>query len=155
MGPVVSTVSPNGQVFVGSIRDSAWGAGNNIGEIVVLSFAPEETPAGIAEMRALPDGFRLCMTATVDVSQATQLGNYRLQSYRRIATASYGGDDLDRRTEQIQSIDVSKDRTFVDLHLEEMREGYVYELRIGNMFGKNKLTYPPLAHYTLHRKPRD
>src|SRR5262249_50940751 len=59
LGPLVCAVSPRGELYVGSIRDSGWGVGNNVGEIVRVHVEPEKLPCGIAEVRATPDGFTL------------------------------------------------------------------------------------------------
>jgi hypothetical protein len=40
------------------------------------------------------------------------------------------------------------------IHLAELREGYVYELRLENLAGDDRPFFPSEAHYTLHRAPR-
>jgi hypothetical protein len=59
LGPLVCAVSPRGELYVGSIRDSGWGAGANVGEIVRIQIQPDKLPCGIAEVRATHDGFSL------------------------------------------------------------------------------------------------
>ncbi|HEY5311214.1 MAG TPA: hypothetical protein VIK18_01800, partial [Pirellulales bacterium] len=50
-GPVVCAVAPDGDLYIGNLRDSAWGGGQNTGSIVRLR--PEGSlPPGIAEVRA-------------------------------------------------------------------------------------------------------
>src|SRR5690606_26422146 len=51
LGPVTCQVSPEGDLYVGSIRDSAFGGGSNQGELVRIRFT-DALPAGIAEMRS-------------------------------------------------------------------------------------------------------
>ena len=45
-------LAATGELYVGEIRDSGWGAGNNIGQIVKIKIEPEKLPCGIAEVRA-------------------------------------------------------------------------------------------------------
>jgi glucose/arabinose dehydrogenase len=83
--PLVAQVATDGAILVGSVHDSAWGAGRNVGEIVKLRFRGP-LPVGIAEMRAVEYGFELEFTGPIDRAKATDLANYRLVSYRRIPT---------------------------------------------------------------------
>jgi hypothetical protein len=153
LGPVVCAVSPHGELYVGSIRDSGWGAGNNIGEVVQVQFRPAELPGGIAELRAVRGGFELDFFREVDAAKAGDVANYSLSSYRRESTPAYGGPDLDRRIEKIAAIEVAPDRCRVTLNLTELREGFVYELQLKNLMADGSLFHPAEAHYTLRRKP--
>src|SRR5690606_5161530 len=61
-GPTVCAVSPaTGDLYLGNLRDSAWGGGQNTGSFVRIRPAGE-LPPGIAEMRARPNGFELKFT---------------------------------------------------------------------------------------------
>jgi hypothetical protein len=155
LGPIVCAVKPTtGELYIGEIRDSGWGAGNNVGQIVKIKIEPEKLPCGIAEMRATADGFTLDFFQPVDTAKAADIANYSLQSYRRESTPAYGGPDLDRRTEKIAAIEVSPDNKRVTLKLPEMRERFVYELRLKNLAPKNAMFHPDEAHFTLRQIPR-
>jgi hypothetical protein len=154
MGPVVCAVSPHGDLYVGSMRDSGWGGGNNVGEVIRLSPIEGALPCGIAEVRARKDGFSIRFTSPVDHRLAERIKNYHIESYTRRATPAYGGPDVDRRTERIESVEVSSDAMAATIHLAELREGYVYELRLENLAGDDRPFFPSEAHYTLHRAPR-
>ncbi len=129
LGPLVCAVSPRGELYVGSIRDSGWGAGANVGEIVRVRVHADKLPCGIAEVRATHDGFVLDFFRPIDRDLAGHLDSYTIQSYRREATPAYGGPDRDRRTEKVISAAVSSDLRRVTLKLADMRAGFVYELR--------------------------
>ena len=153
LGPVVCQVGPEGNLYVGEMRDSGWGAGANVGGIVRLR--PTGTwPLGIAEVRAAVDGFVVEFTAPVDDVAAAQESKYSLVSYRRISTPNYGGADVDRETVEVQRVQLSEDARQVRLFVERLREGFVYELRVANIGGGDVL-YPAEAHYTLNRIPAD
>jgi hypothetical protein len=154
LGPIVCAVSPQGALYVGSIRDSGWGAGNNVGELVRVRIEPERFPCGIAEVRATPQGFTIDFVRPVDRAAAARLDSYVIQSYRREATPAYGGPDLDRRTETIAEARASEDGRRVMLRLAELRPGFVYEFRLKNLAPGGAEFFPAEAHYTLRTIPR-
>jgi mono/diheme cytochrome c family protein len=153
LGPIVCAVSPRGEVYVGSIRDSGWGAGNNVGEIVRVRIEPERLPCGIAEVRAIADGFTIDFFRPVDRNRAGSAESYAVQSYRRESTPAYGGRDLDRRTEPVKSVTTSDDARRVTLRLAELRPGFVYEFRLKNLSPEGDF-HPAEAHYTLRVVPK-
>jgi mono/diheme cytochrome c family protein len=154
LGPLVCAVSPRGELYVGSIRDSGWGAGNNVGEIVRVRVQPDKLPCGLAEMRATPDGFILDFFRPIDRKLAVKAESYALQSYRREPTPAYGGPDLDRRTEKVIGVKVASDGRRATLKLAEMRPGFVYELRLKNLAPGGGDFHPAEAHYTLRVVPK-
>ncbi|HTK73929.1 MAG TPA: c-type cytochrome, partial [Gemmataceae bacterium] len=153
LGPIVCAVSPRGELYVGSIRDSGWGAGNNVGEIVRVRVDPERLPGGIAEVRAIADGFTIDFFRPVDRDRAASAESYTVQSYRRESTPAYGGRDLDRRTEQVKNVTVSDDARRVTLRFAELRPGFVYEFRLRNLSTDDRF-HPAEAHYTLRVVPK-
>jgi len=152
LGPIVCAISPAGDLYVGNMRDSAWGGGSNNGTIVRLR-PNGQWPLGIAEVRAVHDGLRIEFTGEIETSAAHNPEKYTITSYRRIATPDYGGPDVDRRTDRIQQIDVGTDRRHVTVHLGTLREGFVYELRIGPLGPDGKTLWPAEAYYTLNKIP--
>ncbi len=154
LGPLVCAVSPRGELYVGSIRDSGWGAGNNVGEIVRIKLQPDALPCGIATMTTISEGFRIDFTREVDPAQAVIVANYTLSTFRRVSTPAYGGPDIDQRTEKISRVELSADRRHVTLHLDEMRPGFVYELHVKNISPQAGVLFPAEAYYTLHKVPR-
>ncbi len=153
LGPLVCAVAPDGDLYVGGIRDSGWGGGNNVGELVRLRPAEEGLPCGIAEVRATPDGFQVWLTAAADPRLAADPKNYALLSYTRVSTPAYGGADQGRRSESIRSVSVAEDARSVKLTLDELRAGFVYELRLRNLAGPGRPFFPAEAHYTLRAIP--
>lgn len=154
LGPLVCGVSPRGELYIGSIRDSGWGAGANIGEIVRIQIQPDKLPCGIAEVRATHDGFCIDFFRPIDRELAARIESYTIQSYRREPTPAYGGPDRDRRTEKVKGVTVSSDARRVMLKLAEMRPGFVYELRLKNIAPGGDDFHPAEAHYTLNVVPR-
>jgi hypothetical protein len=153
-GPVVCQVGPDGSLYVGNMRDSGWGAGQNTGSIVRLRRAGP-MPAGIAEVRATRDGFTIQFTEPVDARAAENPANYVIVSYRRSSTADYGGPDVDRQTARVLSIELSADRRAARLSIAPMRPGFVYEIRVRNLGPDGQPFHPAEAYYTLRAVPQD
>ncbi len=150
-GPLVCQVSPLGDVYVGNIRDSGWGAGSNTGSIVRLRWRGD-LPAGIAAVRAAVEGFAITFTKPVDRGRAADAAYYAVSSFRRIPTPNYGGPDHDRRMETIASVTVSDDARQATLRLADVRPGFVYEFHVRNV-SSEKQFFPAEAYYTLRKRP--
>lgn len=154
LGPIVCAVSPRGELYVGSIRESGWGAGNNVGEIVKITFEPEKMPCGIAEVKAVKGGFSIEFLREVGAKKAADVANYSISSYRRVSTPAYGGPDVDRRIEKIDSVELSADRRRVTVHLPGLRtSGFVYEIQLKNLAPEDAEFFPAEAYFTLHGVP--
>ena len=155
LGPLSCAVSPRGELYVGCIRDSGWGGGNNIGTLVQMRFNPTQLVAGIAEVRAEASGFKIVFTRPVDRQQAGSLENYSLLSYTRVSTPAYGGPDKDRRVEKPSGVVVAADGMSVQLQVDQLRAGFVYEFRLKNISKqRDQLFHPAEAYYTLRTIPR-
>jgi hypothetical protein len=152
-GPISCGVSPSGDLYIGNIRDSGWGAGRNIGSIVRLRRSGE-LPPGIAEVRATPQGFSIHFTTPVDRSLASDKASYAVESYTRVSTPAYGGPDIDRKPATIRQVEVSPDARSATLTLDSLRENFVYEIRTVNLAPASDLFHPSEAHYTLRRVPQ-
>jgi mono/diheme cytochrome c family protein len=150
-GPVVCAVSPAGDLYVGNMRDSGWGGGANTGSIVRLR-PSGPLPLGIAEVRVAPEGFDVRFTGPVEAEAAERIESYSVSSYRRVATAAYGGPDLDRRDEPLRGAALSPDRTRVRLTLDPLRTGFVYEIRVQALGAAGEELFPAEAHYTVRRR---
>jgi glucose/arabinose dehydrogenase len=151
-GPIACRVAPDGDLYIGNIRDSGWGAGSNTGSLVRIR-RQGELAAGIAEVRASAGGFTILFTQPVDRAKAADPANYAISSFRRIATPAYGGEDVDRRVETIRAAGVSDDARQVTVELDALREGFVYEFHLRNLGGGERF-FPDEAYYTLrHRAP--
>jgi len=152
LGPIVCSVSPRGDLYIGSIRDSGWGAGDNVGELVRLRVKLDEVPAGIAEVQAVPDGFEIRFTKPVDESLAVDSANYLVSSYTRVSTPQYGSPDVGRRVEKVQSIELL-DSERVLIKVDQLRENHVYEFRLKDLT-KDNTFFPAEAYFTLRKRPK-
>jgi hypothetical protein len=85
---------------------------------------------------------------------ASKPSSYGVSSYRRISTSAYGGGDVDRESHTVRGVQLSSDRRRATLNLGELREGFVYELRLQNLAVAGETFHPAEAHYTLRVAPR-
>ena len=154
LGPLTCAVSPQGDLYVGCIRDSGWGGANNIGTLVRLRLEPDKLPVGIAEVRAIRGGFEIAFTGSIDRELAADKEHYAISSFTRISTPTYGGPDRQRRNELIQSIQVDPTGRRVRLQLSELREGFVYEFHLQKLVSREQLFFPDEAYYTLRKAAR-
>jgi hypothetical protein len=156
-GPIVAAVAPNGDLYVGNLRDSGWGGGQNTGSFVRLRPIADPSPGisipGLLKMSAVHDGFELTFSAPVDTAKAARRENYALVSYRRVSTPAYGGENVDERTERIAAVQVAAQGRQVRLKLDHLRAGHVYELQINPIGPTDAPLFPAEAFYTLRAVP--
>lgn len=148
LGPLTCEVAPNGDLYIGSIRDSGWGGANNIGELVRMRLEPDRLPCGIAEVRTYGDGLEITLTKPADLRIAADVDNYSVASYTRTSTPAYGGPDQQRRVERIESIVVEDQGQRIRLRLSEKRTNFVYEVRLKNIAPQGAEFFPSEAYIT-------
>jgi mono/diheme cytochrome c family protein len=153
LGPLTCAISPSGDLYVGGIRDSGWGGANNVGELARLQPQFDRLPCGIAEVRAGPDGLSIRFTKPVERSLAGKIESYDITTYTRVSTPAYGGPDHDRSSARIRSVRLSDNEREVAVTLDEMKEGYVYEINVKPLAREKCAFFPSVAHYTMRRVP--
>ncbi len=147
LGPVACAVREDGRLFVGSIRESGWGGGQNVGELLMLE-PTGPLPPGILAAWFDGDSIRVRFTKGVVERAARDQRAYELQSYRRVWAGAYATPDSDRRREAIRSVRVVDGGQAVELRLGEVRPGYVYELRVSpHVLGESEI-WPASAYLT-------
>jgi len=152
-GPIVAAVAPDGDVYIGNLRDSGWGGGQNTGSLVRLR-PRGELPPGIAAVHAVRTGFTIDFAQPLDAAAAADVQNYAVSSYRRLPTPAYGGPDADRENERVEEVVVSPDARRATLKLARLRPGFVYEFRLKQFAPKGLTFFPAEAYYTLRRIPK-
>ena len=153
LGPISCGVSPQGELFVGNIRDSGWGAGQNIGNIVKLKFDPSRLPPGISQVQATGDGFRINFTQPMPTELARAVNNYSISSFTRTSTPEYGGDDLQRSEEKVLDLQLADDNRSVTLRLNPLKPGFVYEFQLDGLASRSHQFFPAEAYYTVRVRP--
>ena len=153
LGPISVAVSPDGGLYMGGILDSGWGGGNNVGEIVRFDPQIDRLPHGICEVLAVADGIEVRFTRPVDLQLAAQLDNYIVESFFRIPTPAYGGDDYDRRQHRLTAVTVADDGLSLRLSLNDLSVGRVYHLRLQSLINDEVKFFPAEAYLTVKAVP--
>ena len=94
-------------------------------------------------MSAQAHGFRLSFTQMFDVGTVVTPKSYTLKSYTYPYQSRYGGEPVDVKTHEVKFAGLDALGLFIDLAVDEMREGYVYELHAR---GVRDHTGRPLLH---------
>lgn len=151
VGPICGAVGPGGEIVIGSIYDSGWLGGRNTGEIVRLQ-QTGPLPGGIREVRAVEDGFAIEFVHPIDPAAALKSENYSVTGYTRKWKGSYATDDSDRHSPKLNHLTVSADNRTITMNVDPLREGFVYEIRVGKIGTDGQELFPDFATYTLHRR---
>lgn len=151
LGPMAVAFSPEGDLYVGSLHDSGWMGGLNTGDLV--RFQPNDTlPNGIRQIRATPAGFAIDFLQPIDPQKGADVQQYQLSGYTRVWQGEYATPDSGRHTPTVTAARVSADGKTVELSLEGLRTGHVYDFSVGSVTNDAPL-WPSVGYYTLHQRP--
>jgi len=151
LGPVAVAFDAHGRLYVGSLYDSGWLGGLNVGDIVRLTPEVAALPNGIREVRAIPGGFAIEFLREVDPERAAQPLAYKISGYTRIWAGDYATPDTARHTVDVRSAQLSGDGRTVTLAVSGWKAGHVYDIAVGDIAAAP--LWPNVAHYTLNRLP--
>lgn len=144
---------PEGDLWVGQVKYGGWVGESGIQRIVFTG----EIPMDVLSMNLTEKGFDLTFTQKVSVAEATNKSNYRLSRYYYEYKKKDFEEGIDISTQvdlqEVPVVDVrlSADGKKVSLILDELKAGYVYELKLDNI--KNPAGRPlenKLICYTLN-----
>lgn len=144
--------APDGSLWVGQIA-FGWAGDQGIQRIVFNG----NPPADVQMMRLTRSGFDITFTQPVNRTQALNASNYNFRHYyykyqRKVKNA--GADVTDQQDVQavpVKNIKVSADGMKVSLVLDELKAGYVYELKLGDITtSKGQPLDNKLICYTLN-----
>ncbi len=154
VGALCGAVAPSGDIYVGSIHDSGWLGGHNLGDIVKLR-PTGKLPLGIQELRATPQGFELTFTAPVNRQAAAKPENYTISGYTRVWKGGYATLDSGRHQVPIQAADVSADGRTVLLHANPLKPKFVFEVGCRRIGPDPKVPlWPAVGYYTMTTVPK-
>jgi len=145
---------PDGSMYIGQSNRGWNSLGTKSYGLQRLQWTGK-VPFEIKEMSAKRDGFRLMFTQSIDATTVINPKSYRVTSYTYPYQSKYGGEPMDVKTHTVKVAALDTTWRSVQLTLDEMRSGYVYELQapgIRNTRGKPLLH--SAAYYTLNRVPK-
>jgi hypothetical protein len=155
IGTLCGAVSPRGDIYIGSIQDSGWLGGTNVGDMVRLR-PTGKLPVGIREIRAAAGRFEISFTGPIDKAGAARASNYDIAGYTRKWQGTYATPDSGRHKLEIQSVEVAADGMSVVVHTSRPQKGHVYEVNCGKIGPAGQATlWPSVGHYTLNQFPAD
>ena len=154
IGPICIGISRTGDIYVGGFQDGGWAGGLNMGDIVKLT--PEDAlPNGIREIRVTSRGFDLEFMHPVDPELARQTSHYKISGYTRVWKGDYATPDSGRHNGEVTDATLDDAARTVSLTVTGIKPGHVYDVSVGEIGSPNqRVLWPSLGHYTLHRIPR-
>lgn len=153
IGPICSAVSPNGELFIGSIWDSGWQGGRNTGGITRLIPTAKGLPNGIQEVIITPDGFDVQFFRPIAKHLLQNPEHWSLQGYTRKWSGGYASPDSGRYSLKVSEIKTSGDATRVSLMVKDLRPGFLYDISTSGELAKQDL-WPAEAHYSVKVIPK-
>lgn len=150
LGPLCLAFSGDGSLYVGSLREPAWGGEPEQGAVYQVKDSGNPR-FGLQEVNALPDGFQLRFFSRVeDPARAADPGAYRVRRYRHLFQGSYHSPPTDEELLHVAGVEVAPDGRSVRLKLgESIIPDRIYEVRT-TLEGAS----PAVGHYTMNRVPR-
>ncbi|NLT70512.1 MAG: cytochrome c [Verrucomicrobiaceae bacterium] len=138
--------APDGSLYVAQTT-RGWASGDGLQRIVWS----QRTPVEIATIELIPDGFRLTFTTAMDAEKLGDVSSYRLGRFRYLYLPS-GSPRTDEAEVAIRELRVAGDGRAVELALEDLDPGYIYELEVDPLrSAAGDRVENPLAFYTLTR----
>ena len=141
---------PDGTLWVGQ-TDHGWPGEEGLQRIQWTGTTPME----VLRMSLTDDGFDLTFTkplrrATAQPDTAYQFTRYYYEYHRE-----YGSDRMDVQSVDVADVDVSGDGRRVSVSLDELVPGYVYQLDLKGLRGRDGTPVAhPTLYYTLNRTRR-
>jgi glucose/arabinose dehydrogenase len=150
LGPLCLAFGAAGELYVGSLREPAWGGEPEQGAIYRVTFSGRPS-FGIREVKARPDGFDVALMApAADAVAAADPSRYLVRRYHHVFQGSYHSPPSDEEALHVASAAVAPDGMTVHLAIKEPPiADRIYEIRT-TLPDAN----PPVAHYTMNHAPR-
>ncbi len=140
--------SPDGRSLYVAQTSRIWGSTEGLQRIVWQG----ETPLDILTMRLTQHGFDLTFTQPIDSESGTIPANYSLTRYYYLYHAKYGSPKTEITPVPVTEARVSADGLRVSLRVQDLKEGWLYDLRPSSIRGRNgEPLVTTIAAYTLNR----
>ncbi|NBA74695.1 auracyanin family protein [Emticicia sp. ODNR4P] len=152
-GTVRARWGNDGSIFVG-MTSRGWGStGKDLYGLQRLVWNGR-LPFEMKTISARPDGFEIEFTQPVDAKTASNASSYELKSFTYKYHHNYGSPIINQEKTPLKGIIVSADRKKVRLVIDNLRKGYIHEVRPSGILNEEG---QPLLHevgyYTLNNIP--
>jgi hypothetical protein len=143
--------APDASLHLGQVSRLWGGTGEGIQRVVWTG----EVPFDVLEMRLRPRGFTLRFTRPVDAASASDRRAYSIESHDYLYQAAYGSPKVRVEAARVERVHVLEDGLSVELDVEPLVEGKVYELRPRGLADREgHALATAMAAYTLNRLAR-
>ena len=113
-----------------------------------------KTPFEMKTIKAKPDGFEIDFTLPVEKAVAMNLENYEVNGFTYHYHHYYGSEVIQLEKCNLLGIIVSDDGLKVRLVVDNLREGFIHEVKINNIVSDKGLNLlHPTGYYTLNAIP--
>ncbi len=111
-------------------------------------------PFEMKQIKATPDGFEVEFTQPVSKASAESWAAYELKSFTYKYHHQYGSPIINQEKLNLKGLILSSDRTKVRLVLDNLRKGYIHEIRgTGLLNDEGQPLLHDVAYYTLNDIP--
>ncbi|UTA69692.1 hypothetical protein [Emticicia sp. 21SJ11W-3] len=139
--------APDGSLWVGQ-NDHGWAGSRGIQRISWKG----KTHLDVMSMHLTKTGFDLTFTLPLNEEAARNIANYKFRRFYYEYHQAYGSKQFDVQEVPVKSITLSPDRKKVSIELTELKPGYVYELRTGDIkTDDDRYLFNNLICYTLNK----
>ena len=146
--------APDGQTLYVGMTSRGWSStGPELFGLEKLKW----TGKPLFEMKTIeaqPDGFLITFTEPADRNIAMQPATYKITDFTYHYHETYGSPVVDKQNRPILNVALSDDGMTAKLTLDQLRPGYVYEIRLNNLASSTgKDMVHSFAYYTLNEIP--
>ncbi len=146
-GSTRAAFAPDGSLYLG--QTAGWGAGSDGLQRVSWDGI---LPTDVLNMTLTDHGFSLAFTQPMDRSLLARPSSYKINRFRFYYQAKYGSPWIDEATMPVTEILVSPDGRSVQLTLERLDPGFVYELALVDLRAADGQPLAnPVGYYTANR----
>ena len=139
--------SPDGVLYVGQ-TSRGWGVGDGLQRVVWDGKDPVE----IRTIQLREKGFGVEFTVPMNAADAAKPQKYRIKRFRYLYHEKYGSPRIDEVPVPVTAVTVSSDARKVELTLQELKPGYVYEFQMEELAAASgALLKNPTGYYTANR----
>ena len=146
-GSTRAAFAPDGSLYLG--QTAGWGAGSDGLQRVSWDGG---MPTDVLNMTLTDRGFALTFTQPMDRALLAQPSSYKFTRFRFYYQVKYGSPWVDEAAVPVTDIQVAPDGRSVELVLEQLEPGFVYELSLLNLRALDgEPLANPIGYYTANR----
>ncbi len=114
-----------------------------------------KTPFEIKQINIHAQGFQLEFTKPVHPSIANDLKAFQVTDFTYQYHHYYGSPVTDKQDRSVQKIELAKDGKTVMIYLDQIRKGYIYEIKSKDILSNlNEQLLHDVAYYTVNEIPK-